>query len=133
MNRVSEESAQEQLDSFFQHYDIDIADMPKEQAEAINGALNRIKRAIRSGKVEIDGSVIKQTLINPAGEVSEIIYGELTGQSKMAMDSKKADSQYGRCYALLGSLSKLGEGAIVKLRGADLSIAECIGLLFLQV
>lgn len=133
MNKLSEESAQEQLDSFMQHYDIDLADMPKEQSEAINGALNRIKRAIRGGKLEIDGPIVKQTLTSATGEVSEIIYNELSGQAKIAMSGKGVNDQYGRIYALLGSLSKLGEGAIVKLKGADLSIAECVGLLFLQI
>ena len=131
---ISEDSAIEQLDYFLEYYDMDLSALPEEQAIAVESAKTQIIRAIRIGNLEISsGAEIAQRLKNPAGDVKSLTYGELTGNSKLAMKNKAQTDNYGRIYALLGSLSGVGEGGIAKLRGADLSLAESIGILFLQI
>jgi len=49
------------------------------------------------------------------------------------MAGKQADDHYGKAYALMGSLSSLGEDAIKQLKSVDLSLAEVLGLIFLSV
>ena len=132
--KLSEESAKDQLQVFYDHYDIDLDSLPEDGKANLKLATDRLVRAIRTGHLEFmkDGT-IKQILRSPLGECPEIIYGELSGNNKLAMKSKATTDLYGRIYALLGSLSGLGETAITKLKGADLSIAESVGILFLQV
>lgn len=125
---LSEESAAEQLELFMDYYDVDMNDIPTAQRDAVDIACRKVSKAIRRGKIEIrntDGLQVVQMV-----KETELVYGELTGRAKIAMGDK---TDYGKIYALLGSLSGAGETAIQKLKGADLSIAECIGMLFLQV
>lgn len=131
---ISEEVARDQFQEFLDYYDLDPSVMPEDQRAAFESSASRIIKAVRSGKLEFgqDGTV-KQFLKKPVGEVSEIKYEELSGMHKVAMKSKKGEDHYGRMYALLGSLSGLGEMGIMKLKGADLSVAESVGIIFLQV
>lgn len=133
--KLSEESAETQIDIFCDYYDIDRNELPESQAEAVDTSIKKISRAIRYGTVEIslnddDDAVVTQIVQTKDGSETKIVYGVLSGKNKKAM-SKQED--YGKIYSLLGSLSGLGETAISKLKGAHLSVAECIGMLFLQV
>lgn len=131
---ISKEVAKEALDSFYDYYEIDMNDLDDDLKMAVAGEVQRkLIKALQSGRLQISGASVKQTLKNPPGEVTEITYGELTGKAKIAMKGKAEADHYGRIYALLGSLSGLGETAITGLKGPDLSLAECVGVLFLQV
>jgi len=127
---ISQEVAEEQLNAFLDYYEIELDELPEE----INGAVKKLLSAICKGRVEVlSNGEIKQIFKNPPGEVSEVVYKELTGSAKLAMKGKSAEDHHGRIYALLGSLAGIDERGISKLRGVDLSVAECIGVLFLQV
>ena len=94
----------------------------------------RLLKAVRKGRLEIkEGGQVVQTLANPPGDMATITYGELTGKAKLEIDKKGAAEHHGRMYALLGALSGLGDRAISSLRGIDLSVAECLGLVFMLV
>ena len=137
--QISEEVAKEQFEQFCEYYDFDAEDATAEDVRvALDAATARIIKAIMRGRLEVkdvDGDItVRQVLKHPMGDVSELSYGVLTGKAKIAMEKKKKqDDHHGKIYALLGSLSGLGEGAISSLRGADLSTAECVGMVFLQV
>lgn len=131
--KLSEEVAEDQVQLFFDFYEIEMDDIPEEQTRAIDVSLGRIKKAIRRCRlefVESDGVVkITQHLKNE----TTIVYGEISGRSKLAMKNKSDSDSYGKIYSLCGSLTGIGEAGIAKLKGADISLAECIGALFLQV
>ncbi len=132
---LSEESADKQVDMFCEYYDIDRSECAESQAEAVETSIKKISKAIRRGTVEIslnddEDIIVTQTIPLKDESETKIVYGALSGKNKKAM-SKQED--YGKIYALLGSLSGLGDTAISKLKGAHLSVAECIGMLFLQV
>lgn len=127
---LGEEAAADQLQLFMDYYEVELDDTQASQADAVKVAKAKVLKAVRLGRVEFrenDGFEIMQKV---NGGKTEVIYKELTGKAKMAMGDK---SDYGKIYALLGSLAGIGETAIQKFRGADLSTAECIGMLFLQV
>ena len=130
--KLSEDAARDQLDKFFDYYDVDLDIIPEKQVEAVNASIDRIVRGIRKGKLEIvEGENLK--IIQHVKDETTLEYGELSGRTKVAM-GKKSDTDYnGRIYALCGSLTGIGEAGILKLKGADLSLCECIGALFLQV
>lgn len=131
--KISAEVARDQLDLFLEYYEIDSDDIPEKQIEAVEASKNRVIKAIRKGKLEVtdnDGCV---KFVQHLKTEKTIIYGEISGQSKIAMKSKLEADYYGRIYALVGSLTGVGETGILKLKGADMSLAECIGALFLQV
>ncbi len=46
---------------------------------------------------------------------------------------KNHDDQYGRIFSLLGGLSGKGIEVFMKMKGRDLTLAECLGSLFLIV
>jgi hypothetical protein len=131
--KVSEETATSALNGFFECYEVD----PKEEAIsddqriAIDAAIAKVTKAIRLGKVTIEGMIITQTLSKAPSEVTTVVYGEMTAKAKVEMGKKSQDDHYGRIYCLLGSLSGLGERAIMGLKGSDLSTAESIGIIFL--
>ena len=131
--KISEEAARVQLDELYDYYEIDIVGLPKAQKQATEAAGRKLLKAIRIGRVEInldEDSVIrvKQNIRN--GE--PLIYREIDGKAKVAMSGKDEGDAYGRAYALMGSLCGLGETAIISLKSHDLSVVECLGMVFLQ-
>ena len=142
---ISEESAREQLGIFFDYYEIDSTNVGggENSQEIFESTVDRLTDAIRKGHVEIkendDGLIVVQTLKKAKkvkeGEaaVSVLEYKEISGAAKDAMKHKKETDHYGRIHAMLGYLSGAGENAIKSLRGVDMSISECIGVLFLKV
>lgn len=130
--KLSEDSAEKQLDSLLDYYEIEIDDLPEKTKDSSFAILKRLKKAIRLGRLEIqieDGIKCVQTLRDGK---TQITYKEINGKAKAAMGSKEDTDQNGRIYALLGALSD-GETAITKLKGPDLSLAECLGALFFMV
>ena len=143
---ISEESARESLGLFFDYYEIDAKNVGGgENAQAaFDSTVDRMVDAVRKGRVEIEenenGLIVRQTLKNKAksdlkdaGSTAVLEYKEISGAAKDAMKHKKQSDDYGKIHALLGFLSGAGENAIKRLRGVDMSISECIGVLFLKV
>ena len=130
--KLSEDSAQEQLNKLLDYYEIDFNDIPIEQKNAFEMIGKKLVKFIRQGRLEIkteDGIQCIQTLRNGT---TTITYKELNGKAKTAMGTKGPDDGNGRIYALMGALSD-GETVITDLKGPDLSLAECLGAVFLAV
>ena len=133
-NILSEESAQAQLDTLLDYYDIDPESMEADQKKAVNFSLNKIRSGIRQGFIEIsddDGLKITQTLREPPGDVKSISYNRVTGKAKVAM--KDNATEHERCYQLVGSITGLGAKAIANLSLNDLKYCEALGIVFLSV
>lgn len=130
---LSKESAENELKKMFDYYEIDVEEIETpELKKAIKAGYERLIKNVRFGRLEIkieSGIQIAQTLKN--GE--KINYREIDGIAKSEMAGKEANDYYGKSYALMGSLSGLGEAAIKKLKGVDLSLCEVLGLIFLSV
>lgn len=130
--KLSEESAQEQLNQLLDYYEIDFTDIPTDQKNSFDMIGKKLVKFIRQGRLEIkieDGIKCIQTLKNGT---TTIEYKELNGKAKTAMGTKSTEDGNGRIYALMGALSD-GEAAIIQLKGPDLSLAECLGAVFLAV
>lgn len=139
---ISEESARKQLDVFFDYYEIDPDNIGggENTQEIFESTVDRIVDAIRKGRVEIveneNGLIVRQILkhiLSGDSKSKNIDYKEISGAAKDAMKHKKETDHYGRIHAMLGYLSGIGENSIKSLRGVDMSISECIGVLFLKV
>lgn len=134
--KLSADTAKAELEKLFDYYELDIDEIEDEtMRNAIRQGYERLVKAVRLGRLEIgaddkNGIQVMQTL-RRGGD--PIIYREIDGNAKTAMAGKKTDDHYGKAYALLGSLSNLGETAIKNLKGVDLSLAEVLGLIFLSV
>lgn len=137
-NKISKEVAAQQLQELLDYYELDEdCFVDEDQSNVYLRTCERLKKAIMRGRLSItneDGIKIKQILKNSYdGDIKEFDYSELAGKHKLSMGKKKDGDHYGRMYALIGSLTGMGEAAIGKLKGPDLSTAECLGFLFLQV
>ena len=103
---------------------------------ATETGFNRLQNYFRRGLIEIRRDagkfVIVQHLEAAPGDIKEIVYQELRGELKAAMDGFKQTDSYKRQHALLGALSGLGDTAIRALRGVDLSVAETLALVFMS-
>ena len=132
--KISLQVAKENLQSMLDYYEIDIDEIDeKDVKKAIKSGYNRIIKALRLGRLEIkieNGITITQTLRNGT---EKLTYREIDGKAKTAMAPKEEKDWYGKSYALMGSLSDMGETAITSLKGVDLSLAEVLGMIFLQV
>jgi len=127
---LSAESARTELDRLYEYYEVEIDSKNQDQTEAIEHYEPVILKGLRMGFIEFDetdGFTVIQKL--RSGEVLK--YKEMNGQAKITMDRKKENENLGKCYALLGSLSGMGENAIKKLKGPDLTRAENIGAMLL--
>ena len=135
-NKVSEESAEKQMQDLLDYYEIEAHHITTEHGQdAIQTINNRLVAAIQKGRLEIgsddEGRIqITQHLKHPPGDSPTIIYGEVTAKAKLATDGLGETKNAGRVHAFMGSLSGLGPGAIGKLRGVDMGVMEKLFLVF---
>jgi hypothetical protein len=135
---ISKEAAEAQLDELTDAYDVksigELMDDDATEHKLLKQALMRLREALMLGRIEIsmgEGIVITQHLKRPLGERSDIIYPEIQGKHKIAM--KDDDPMMKKCYSMLGAITGLNATGITSMKGADLSVAEGIGMFFLAV
>ncbi|MCK5219322.1 hypothetical protein KAR10_07365 [bacterium] len=135
--KISLESAQIQIDLLMDFGAVQVEDITSEVLRnAIKSSLNVLRRVIRRGLLEIvvdEKGDLKITQKLARSPETEIVYKEMDGQAKLTMGKVPDDNSYGRAYALLGYLSGLGSDGIARLKGLDLSVAECLGAVFLGI
>ena len=130
--KISEKVARDQLDILLDYYDIELNKLTDDLKSSVDQSVEKLIRAVRRGQLQIkNDDDLKVTQHMKKGD-SVIEYGILSGRSKTAMANKKDTDYHGRIYAMLGSMSGMGETAILSLTGSDLSVAESLGILFLQ-
>ena len=132
-NKISEESAEKELQRLFDYYEIDkeeFTSLEKDAQKAIENFKKRIKKGIMRGSIIFDDSETFE-IIQKTKDGKEIRYQEMGGNAKVEMDKHPEQEASMKCYALLGSLSGLGPAAIRNLKGPDLRRAEAIGSLLL--
>jgi hypothetical protein len=134
--KLAAETAEAQVREILEFYKLDVEDISDEKSRsAFESSLNKLQTAFRRGQLEVkreEGRFkIVQHLSSATG--NDLTYDELRGSYKPVMDGYGTDAMYKRQYALLGALCGLGEKAIESLHGIDLSVAECLGFLFLMV
>jgi plasmid stabilization system protein ParE len=131
--KYDKKTATNEIQKMLDYYEIDIDEIEdKDLKRAIRQGYDRLIKAARLGRLTVkieEGIKVIQT--TRTGTVIE--YREIDGQAKTEMAGKAAEDHYGKSYALMGSLSGLGEAAIKQLKGVDLSLAEVLGLIFLSV
>ena len=125
--KLSEEVAAAEIDELLDYYQIDAADVEQPRAKLI--------RFCRLGLVENvkDGGdfKVRQTFLYPPGDVKAVLYEEVRGKHKIAMDGHKPTEAYTRIYALMASLCGLTPDAFKNLKSVDLSVVECLGAVFI--
>ena len=129
--KLSEEAARSEVQRLYDWYEVDLNDLGEEAADAAKIVEKQLVKGVRLGMIEFkeeDGFQIVQHRKNGG---DPLVYGELTGQAKMESNKKKDTDRNGQMYALLGSLSGLGEMAISTLKGPDLKRAEFIATMLL--
>ena len=136
-NSISEESARAQLNTFLDYYGLSVADIEIEDGvEAVNTLMNGLVRAIQAGKLEItddaNGFRVRQVLICPVDELTELVYQDKIAQAKIAMDSAGKKIQL-RVYTFLAALTGADVGQLIKLKGADVTTLNRISVLFSMV
>lgn len=135
---ISAEVAMDQVMGFLETYDIDIEAIEDSKSKSgIESTLNKMVSYVRSGLIEIvekDKKLsIIQHLSNATGEIQTLEYKEIGGKNKVQMDGHDENERYTMMYALAGSISGIGYDGILKLQGRDLSVAEVLGAIFLQI
>jgi hypothetical protein len=131
--KLSEESAGRLLEELINHYELEVPNDP-EQEKILSVFFERLQKAYRRGALENktdekDGFCVVQTLKN--GE--KLIYRELKGKDRIAMEGFDNSQAYSRAYAVLGRLCGYGSPAIEKLAGQDWKTAEALAMFFFVV
>lgn len=132
---VSEESAKEQLNCFFEYYDFKNCDdffstlIDEEDKKDYSVTINRLLRGIKKGKLSIavddNGELLIEQILRDG---QKLTYSELTGKHKSQMKSK---NNFQAAQELVGALTNVGYAKISNLKTNDLSISESVGMLFL--
>ena len=130
-NKISEESAEAQVDKLIVSYDINAADLVVESGEDwLLTILNRLKRAVMAGNLEIsDKGELTQHLVYPTSEIKTISYRRMNPIA--LMERGKAKDEAGRNYAIPASLSNLPVSTFLKFDIVDASLAQRFGQLFM--
>jgi len=135
-NVISEERATEILNEFFDWYNFDVDVIDDEDTKpTLRTSILKMKRAIRQGLLEVevtDTITITQNLKHEIPTVGkELKYKEIDGSSKVGI--KDSSQSVAKVYMFLGALCGEGLEVIQKLKGPDLSLAEALGFVFLQI
>lgn len=132
---ISKEVATDHVNAFLNYYDLSENDLKnKDQKDMFNTCIDKIVKAITEGRMSIKENEKGYPEITQKLQSGELlVYGVLSGRSKVAMKDCEDSDMYGRIYALIGSLTGVGGSAIEEIKGKDLSLAESIGFLFLKV
>ena len=89
-NKLSQESAELQIQELLDYFLIDKADIEIEDGEAaVQTMFNTLTRAIRRGLLEIDvtdGLKVTQHLSNPIESGPELVYQDKVAIARIAMD-----------------------------------------------
>jgi hypothetical protein len=135
-NKISEESAKEQIAKLMAYYETDLEEDPESEA-AINQIMGRLLSAFMQGKLELSedkesGELsIKQHVTKKEGK-DTITYRPLKGSDKVKLDTAGTDPLR-RMHCLLGILSGLGSDVIGKLSAGDIRVAEGIAGFFIML
>lgn len=128
--KLTEEIAEQQLQVFLDYYELEAEDLTEKQINVYETVAKRIKKSIRKGRLTIEGDLDNLKMTYKTKNGHELSFKELTGKAKLAM---KSDSHDGQTQELIGYLTGEGASVISDLSGADLSVMESLGLLFLLV
>lgn len=143
--KLSAENAKEQLDLFFDWYNLDLEEAAKEQGKEVDSDEAKAElykpfypviRAIRQGAIEfkVESSkegetlVAIQRLFRPIGPITELKYGEVTARACSLVKTGNSASEK---YQFLGILCGEGKPVIDKVRGPDVQVLDMLGSLFL--
>jgi len=135
--KIHPEQAQEQIDLLLGFYEIYPDDIDsKEQKSAVKTTINRIKRAIINGRIEVsdgeEGLRVNQHTTHTENKTT-FTYGEITGAHRRQLDKVGTDDGIKRMHTILSLLSKFPINEFSKLKGPDASISESLAALFLLV
>lgn len=131
---ISKETAEKELSKLMDYYEISLDTIEDEEVKRmIQAGYDRLVKAVRLGRLQIKIENGLQVIQKLRSTGTEIVYREIDGEAKAAMDGHDPKAYNKRAHALMGSLSGLGEAAIKKLKGVDLSLCEVLGLIFLSV
>lgn len=137
-NLISKESARAQLDTFLDYYGLSVEDIEIEDGvEAVNTLMNGLVRAIQAGNLEItedkdQGFRVRQVLVRPLDERTELVYQDKIAAAKIAMDSAGKKVQL-RIYSFLSALTGADVGELTRLKGEDVTTLNRISVLFSMV
>jgi hypothetical protein len=135
---ISEEAAQDQIDSWLNFYGLDFDDIVAYEGKAAAKTLiNTLRRAIVEGCLEInveDTCTITQHLTKTKiDNVDAISYvGKKIARSRIAMENG-GENQQSRMNAFMGAMSGVESKEFMKLDGFDLTIADRIFVVFSMV
>lgn len=134
-NRISEESAREQLRKLMAYYETDLDDTTSEQETAVNQIFSRLLSAFMQGKLELSedtengGLFIKQHIKKKDGQEA-LTYRPLKGSDRVKLEQAGNDPT-ARMHCLMGILSGYGADAIGKLSAGDLRVTEALAGFFI--
>ena len=148
---IPKERATEIVEEFLDSYEIDLEeDLEEEEdedgkkvdpAKLARQTMKKLTKAVMSGRLEFEedsddnGMVAVQHLKTKVGDVSSLRWEGITGQAKTVLkdlDNKK-DSSFAKVYKLTAVLTGTSDVTVRKLKNLDLSTAEVLTTLFLQV
>jgi plasmid stabilization system protein ParE len=130
---LSQEAAEAEIKKIFDYYEIDANEIEdKDQKKFIIANYDRMIKAARLGRLEVKTEKGIEVIQHLRGSDDTVIYKEIDGNAKVATAGKETTDMYGRIYAVQGSLTGLGETAIRKMKGVDLSLCEVLGAIFLS-
>lgn len=133
---LSEENATSCLMELVGYYAIDIDGIEKKDLQdTVEDTANKLLQYYRLGLIENKRDKgqfeIVHHLKHPIGEVTELVYAEMTARAKRATDGFDQNDRYARAFAMMEYLSGSPKGTIDRLRGVDLAIVENLSLFLL--
>ena len=136
-NKISRESAEAQIQEWFDYFLIDKEDIANEEGEEVlETVMNVLVRGIQKGLLEIsteDGLMVRQHLKKEIDGISQIEYTDKVAKAKIAMGTSKNKNVQLRMNEFMSTLGDVPVQVLAKMQGADLTILGRVALVFSMV
>ena len=134
-NILTRELAEEQIDMFFEYYDLDSDFLPDEMQTIMQVHRLGLVKAVMRGRLSVEesGSGIKlvQILKKEIGGRKRVEYRELDGIAAKA--SRRADTAEGQLFALMAALGSVPEAEFDNMDPHDRRVVKDLGNCFLTI
>jgi len=138
---ISQEVAEAQIHEFLSYYEISADTITNEEMiKACEIHYDKMVIVIRKGILTIEnGEKGELVITHKLSSGTEITYSELLGIHKV-QDQKLSTNETSnvamiteRTYSVIANMANLGLSDIVKFKGSDLVVVECLGFFLLNV
>ena len=130
--KISKEIANAEVIALLEsHYiDCDFDDMEEEEAQTMQGLIEQLARPIMKGRAVIDGKTYTLTLLEPQGDLKEVVFEGMTFRALTHHDNVKAGQTTAGVGKVVAAIFNITYAEVCKMPIQDTNIMMALQRIF---